>query len=173
MPTPVRFSPSVQISEEPLGLRRAEDRAVLQAIAAGLTALTGTHVHTSGQPDAVREAMNKAPSEHGGTCELRVQLAVDLEKQPVEDATVERKEAETPFVTVATLDVSPQPAWTPTESHRTEDSLAFNISHGLAAHQPLGIIIPARRETHVSSAQRRGQVNGCPMHEPTALAEVP
>lgn len=142
-------------------------------VSRGLTELTGTHVATSGRPDALREVMNEALVEHGGTWELRVQLCRDLDKQPVEDATVEWKEADTPFFTVATLQVAPQTAWTPMESNATEDALAFNVWHGLAAHRPLGNINRARREPYVNSAQRRGQVNGCPMHEPRALAEVP
>ncbi|WP_174279322.1 catalase family protein [Sphingomonas bacterium] len=137
-----------------------------------LTKLTGSHVQTSGRPDAIRETMNEELIEHGGTWELRVQLCRDLEKQPVEDATVEWKEADSPFQTVATLTVEPQLAWAPMESVKTEDSLAFNIWHGLAAHQPLGNINRARRGTYQHSADYRGRTNGCPMHEPKALAEV-
>lgn len=142
-------------------------------VSAGLTALTGSHVATSGRPDALREAMNEDLLEHGGTWELRVQLCRDLDKQPVEDATIEWKEADSPFVTVATVEVVPQTAWIAMESTRTEDALAFNIWHGLAAHQPLGNINRARNGTYVNSAARRGQVNNCPMHEPKTLAEVP
>lgn len=139
----------------------------------GLTALTGTTVATSGRPDALREAVNEGLVEHGGTWELRVQLCLDRDKQPVEDATVEWKDSDTPFHTVATLTVSPQIGWVPLESMKTDDALAFNVWHGLAAHQPLGNINRARRDTYKASAQRRGEVNGCPMHEQRALAEVP
>ena len=59
------------------------------------------------------------------------------------------------------------------ESTRTEDALSFSIWHGLAAHQPLGNINRARREPYRLSAEFRGQTNGCPMHEPKILAEVP
>ncbi len=142
-------------------------------VSPGLTALTGSHVHTSGRPDAIRETMNEELIAHGGTWELRAQLCRDLEKQPVEDATVEWKEADAPFVTVATLTVEPQLAWQPIESTRTEDALAFNIWHGLAAHQPLGQINRARKEPYERSAAFRGRANGCPMHEPKALADVP
>ena len=141
-------------------------------VSPGLTELTGTTVHTSGRPDAIRETMNEALVEHGGIWELRIQLARDLDRQPVEDATVEWKEADAPFVTVATLAVAPQIGWTPIESTRTEDALAFNIWHGLAAHRPLGNINRARNETYTQSAARRGSVNGCPMHEPRSLVEV-
>lgn len=141
-------------------------------VSPGLTELTGTTIHTSGRPDAIRTAMNEALVEHGGTWELRIQLARDLAKQPVEDATVEWKEADAPFVAVATLTVPPQIGWTPMESIRTEDALAFNVWHGLAAHRPLGNINRARNGTYAHSADRRGAVNGCPMHEARTLSEV-
>ena len=141
-------------------------------VSKGLTELTGSTIATTGRPDAIREAMNEALIEHGGTWELRIQLARDLDKQPVEDATIEWKEADAPFVTVATLEVAPQTAWSPMESTRTEDALAFNVWHGLAAHRPLGQINRARNGTYTASAQRRGAVNGCPMHEARSLSEV-
>ncbi|WP_419809424.1 catalase family protein [Sphingomonas sp.] len=137
-----------------------------------LTALTGAQIHTAGRPDAIREAMNEALAEHGGTWEVRVQLCLDPEKQPIEDSTVEWKQADTPFITVATLEIGPQPAWVPMESIVTEDRLAFNVWHGLADHQPLGNINRARREPYKQSAERRGRVNGCPMLEQKTLAEV-
>lgn len=141
-------------------------------VAPELTKLTGSHVHTGGRPDAIRETMNEELIAHGGTWELRVQLCRDLDKQPVEDATVEWKQADSPFVTVATVTVEPQLAWEPVASTQTEDALAFNIWHGLAAHQPLGQINRARREPYERSAAFRGRANGCPMHEPKVLADV-
>ena len=139
----------------------------------GLTKLTGSHVHTSGRPDAIREAVNEELIEHGGTWELRVQLCRDLEKQPVEDATVEWTAADSPFESVATLEVEPQLGWTPIASGKTDDALSFNVWHGLAAHRPLGNINRARNDPYRRSADFRGRTNGCPMHEPKALAEVP
>lgn len=141
-------------------------------VSTGLTTLTKTMVHTAGRPDALRTAVNEELIEHGGTWELRVQLCRDLDKQPVEDATVEWKTADSPFVTVATLVVEPQLAWEPIASTRTEDALAFNVWHGLAAHQPLGNINRARKDTYRRSAEFRRRTNGCPIHEPTALAEI-
>lgn len=142
-------------------------------VSEGLTSLTGTTVHTSGRPDAIRETMNEELVEHGGTWELRVQLCRDAEKQPIEDPTVEWKEADSPFVAAATLEVPPQIAYTPGATEKTEDALAFNIWHGLADHQPLGNINRARRETYQRSAKFRGGVNGCPMHEPRTLDQLP
>lgn len=142
-------------------------------VSESLTSLTGTHVNASGRPDALREAVSEAMIEAGGTWELRAQFCRDIEAMPVEDPTVEWKAADSPFVTVATLDVPPQLAWVSSDSEKTEDALAFNIWHGLAAHQPLGNINRARRETYEQSAALRGRANGCPMHQSAALADLP
>ena len=141
-------------------------------VSSGLTGLTGSHVATSGRPDAIRETVNEELIEHGGTWELRVQLCRDLEKQPVEDPTVEWTADDSPFQTVATLEVPPQLAWEQMASTKTDDALSFNVWHGLAAHQPLGNINRARKDTYKRSADFRGRVNGCPMHEPKALADI-
>ena len=138
-----------------------------------LVGLTGTTVNTSGRPDALREVVNAGLIEHGGVWELRVQLCRDLEKQPIDDPTIEWKADDTPYQTVATLTVEPQIGWTPLESTKTEQALAYNIWHGLAAHQPLGNINRARQETYKRAADFRGHHSGCPIHEPRSLAEVP
>jgi hypothetical protein len=44
--------------------------------------------------------------------------------------------------------------------------MSFSPWHGLAAHQPLGSVMRARKETYRASAKFRGERNGCPMHEP-------
>jgi catalase len=130
-------------------------------------------VNAHGRPDAIREAVNELLAEQGGVWELRVQLCTDLEKMPVENPTVVWDEKESPFRTVATLTVAPQPAWEPGISDRTEDALSFSPWHGLAAHQPLGGINRARKAPYQYSADYRSRVNGCPIHQPRALAELP
>lgn len=130
-------------------------------------------INAGGRPDAIREAVNELLAEQGGTWELRVQLCTDLEKMPVENPTTVWDEEESPFRTVATLTVEPQPAWEPGISDRTEDALSFSPWHGLTAHQPLGGVNRARKAPYKISADYRGRVNGCPMREPGALAELP
>jgi catalase len=130
-------------------------------------------INANGRPDAIREAVNELLAEQGGTWELRVQLCTDLDKMPIENPTVVWDEKESPFRTVATLTVEPQPAWEHGLSDRIEDALSFSPWHGLAAHQPLGGVNRARKSSYTYSADYRGRVNGCPIHEPHALAELP
>lgn len=129
-------------------------------------------IDASGRPDAIREAMNELLNEQGGTWELQVQLCTDLETMPVEDPTVVWDEEASPFRTIATLKVEPQPAWAYGASEKTEDALSFSPWHGLAAHRPLGGVNRARKSTYEYSADYRGKFNGCPVHEPAGLEEL-
>jgi len=144
----------------------------LQPVAKTLTELTGDTVNTADRPDALREVVNEVLVSQGGTWELKVQLNRDLDKMPVEDATQEWKEDDSPFQTVAVLEIPPQSSWVHGESDQLEDKLAYNIWHGLAAHRPLGGINRARNEPYKFSADYRGRFNGCPMHEPRTLADL-
>ncbi len=54
-----------------------------------------------------------------------------------------------------------------------DDALSYSIWHGIAAHRPLGNVNRARRDTYAHSAAFRGQFNGCPVHQPRALADLP
>ncbi|MET0363042.1 MAG: catalase family protein [Sphingobium sp.] len=129
-------------------------------------------IDAGGRPDAIREDVNDVLSAQGGTWDLRVQLCMNLETMPIEDPTVVWDEAQSPFRTVATLQVAPQTGWIPGESEATEDALSFSPWHGLAAHQPLGAVNRARKDSYVMSAHYRARFNGCPIHEPRALSEL-
>lgn len=128
-------------------------------------------IDASGRPDAIREAMNELLVEQGGTWELRVQLNTDLDAMPIEDPTVVWDEETSPFRTVAIVEAIPQQAWEYGVSEKTEDALSFSPWHGLAAHQPLGGINRARKSPYEFSADYRARFNGCPIHEPGAVAE--
>jgi hypothetical protein len=103
---------------------------------------------------------------------LRIQLNTDLETMPIEDASIVWDEALSPFVTVGTLDMPPQLSWEHGTSDRTDDALSYGIWHGIVAHQPLGGINRARKETYELSADFRGSFNGCPLHQPAKLSEL-
>lgn len=144
----------------------------LVPVSQGFTEVTGDIVSTHNRPDALREVVNEIMDEQGGRWEFRVQLCTDLEAMPVEDPTVRWDEEASPFRTVATFEVGPQPAWEYGSSDSIEDKLAFSPWHGLAAHRPLGAINRARKETYDFSADYRGEFNGCPMHAARSLEDV-
>jgi hypothetical protein len=135
-------------------------------VSADLTAQTGTTIDASGRPDALREVMRAETQVLEMVWELRVQLCRDLEKQPVEDPTVEWQEADSPFQTVATIRAPRQDSWAAERVRRVDEEMRFSVWLGLEAHRPLGNINRARKAPYEHSAAFRERFNGCPIHEP-------
>ena len=105
--------------------------------------------------------------------DFRVQLCTDLEKMPVEDASVRWPEKESSYLSVARLALPKQEAYSPARQPYFDDVLAFRPAHALEAHRPLGSIMRARLKTYAAlSAFRHGR-NGKPEREPCSIDEVP
>ncbi|MET0281143.1 MAG: catalase family protein [Steroidobacteraceae bacterium] len=138
----------------------------LRPLTPALIALTGEKIDTRGRPNAIREEIQSSMTDIDGQWAFEVQLCRDLEKQPVEDPSVEWKEEEAPFVQVATLRLPPQDSWDAARVARVNDETRFSVWTGLAAHQPLGNINRARKATYQHSADFRATANRCPIHEP-------
>jgi hypothetical protein len=145
----------------------------LAPMSPNLTDLTGDKINTSDRPDALREDMRDTLIEADSIWELRVQLCTDLEKMPVEDASALWDEKLSPFRAVARLTVPAQVGWEQGVSNSKENGTSFNPWHGIAAFQPLGGINRARKPVYDQSVAFRGSHNGCPIHEPRSLAEIP
>lgn len=139
---------------------------------AALRALTDAKVDLD-DPDGLRAAVVAFFSTQGGEWEVRVQLCTDIGKMPIEDASVEWDEDESPYVTVARLVAEPQPAWTAARSAVVDDRLAFSPWHGIAAHRPLGSVNRARKPAYERSKRFRAEHNGVAIDEPTKEATLP
>lgn len=135
-------------------------------VSAELIALTDKKIDLDGNPDGLRTAVQDFFAANSGTWEVRIQLATDLEKMPIEDASVEWPEDVSPFVTVARINVPIQQSWSKPLETEIDDGMAFSPWHGLAAHRPLGGIMRVRKPSYELSSRFRGQHNGCPMSEP-------
>lgn len=90
--------------------------------------------------------------------DLRVQFFVDATRTPIEDASVEWRESDSPFVTVATLVLPKQDA---TSSEGVElreriESMSFDPWHAVTELKPLGNIMRARNHAYRLSTQERG-----------------
>jgi len=105
--------------------------------------------------------------------ELRVQLCTDLEKMPVEDASVEWTEDLSPSLPIAQLTVQTQNAYSDARRIWVDEELSFNPWHGLVAHRPLGNIMRARFQSYQASSQYRHTAEGRPMVEPRSIDEMP
>ena len=131
-----------------------------------LTSITKKEIDAPNRPDAIRQNVKGEMLLIDGVWELRVQLCRDLEKQPIEDPTVEWKEEDSPFQTVATIHAGRQDSWDAGQVQKVNEEMRFSPWIGLAAHQPLGNINRARKEPYEHSAEYRVRFNGCPIHEP-------
>ncbi len=74
-----------------------------------LMALTDKAVDLKDKPDGLREAVKAFFLENDASWEVRIQLATDLEKMPVEDASAIWPEDLSPYVAVAQIDVPANP----------------------------------------------------------------
>ncbi len=138
----------------------------LKPVSSDLTKRTGTEIDTSVREDAIRETVQAEMQQTVGEWEFQVQLCRDIEAQPIEDPTVEWKEDEAPFETVATIMARPQDSWSDERVQKVDEKMRFSVWTGLADHQPLGAINRARKETYRHSADFRAKFNRCPYHEP-------
>lgn len=130
-------------------------------------------IDASDDGDAFRHAVVAFCRQHAAEFDLRVQLATDLARMPIEDATVEWPEDESPYRTAARLVFPPQDAYGAARRACFEDALTFRPSHGLAAHRPLGSIMRARLKVYGALSRLRHARNGTTAREPASAGEVP
>jgi len=109
---------------------------------------------------------------------LRAQLCTDLEKMPVEDASVEwpggESDEEPRFWRLGriVLPAHQQPN-SPARQHYGEDILSFTPWRCLAAHRPLGSIMRLRKKVYDISSADRHLRTGQPRTEPQDIRELP
>lgn len=126
---------------------------------ATLDNLAEINIDTSDDHDAFRTAMIDHFATHGAEFELRVQLATNLDDMPVEDASKEWSEKDSPYRTVARVTLAPQSAWS--SAHEAEsDRLSFRPANSLAAHRPLGQVMRARLFVYEKLVALRHSMNG-------------
>jgi CheY-like chemotaxis protein len=123
----------------------------------------------NGLRNAVVEFFRTHPAEYV----IAIQLCTDLDRMPVENATVEWPEDESPYRPVARLILPPQDAYSPSRVSTIDEDLLFCPAHSLAAHRPLGSIMRARMKAYEVLGNARRQDNGRPVKEPRSLAEIP
>lgn len=145
-------------------------KVAIAPVSAELVALSGQGLRLSGHPDAIRESVQRHFQALPGVWELRVQLATDIDRMPIEDAATEWPEDESPYVPVARITALPQDTWTDEQRRTIEDRSAFSPWIGLAAHRPLGSIMRARRPAYVAARDHRARANDVTIEEPAVDA---
>ena len=137
-----------------------------------LLALKDEKVDLKDRPDGLRDAMLDYFARNGGDWELRVQFCRDIEKQPIDDTSVEWKEEDTPYIPVARIHVDAQTAWSEARTRAVDDGMAFSVWHGLAAHRPIGSVNRIRKAVYESSKRFRAEHNNVTISEPGSIDDV-
>ena len=116
----------------------------------------------NGLRNAVAEYLRDRPAEFV----VAVQLCTDLDRMPIEDASVEWPEDESPYRPVARLILPPQPAHDAERESSIDEDMSFCPAHSLTAHRPLGSIMRARMHAYEALGRKRREINGRPVREP-------
>lgn len=138
-----------------------------------LQALSGQTVDLDDRPNGLREEVIAHFAKYGGEWELRVQFCTDLERMPIEDASVVWSEEESPYIAVARIHAEPQEAWSDALHIAVDDGMSFSPWHGLAAHRPIGSIMRVRKEAYKLSVELRAARNGVDIREPKDMSCLP
>jgi catalase len=109
------------------------------------------------EADAMRLMLEETLRTQEVRFEFQVQLRTSEQTMPIEDASIEWPENESPFRTVAYL-ILPQQEIGLLRQQEDYKNLSFNVWHAIAAHRPLGGINRVRRWAYaLSSTWRRQQ----------------
>lgn len=112
------------------------------------------------------ESMRRHLLRHDATFDFCVQFQQDDVKTPLEDCSVEWKEADAPFIKVAQLRI-PAQNFKADKRSRLSEMLAYSPDHGLEAHRALGAINEARCRIYRELSAFRHVKNRMPEHVPT------
>jgi hypothetical protein len=115
--------------------------------------------YRSSMPDSLtdtylRDAMSAHLAKAEGCFDFMIQFQVDRDRMPIEDATVEWREEESPYHRVATVRIPKQRIDDPQRVGLCENA-AFNPWNCLSEHRPLGSLNRARREIYRALAEFR------------------
>jgi hypothetical protein len=117
---------------------------------------------TATGPDLLRQNLQATLNERAACFDFSVQLRTQPGKMPIEDATAEWKESDSPFIKVARIDIPKQAA----EQGEACEVRSFTPWHSIAEHRPLGGIQRVRKAVYQEISTLRHQLNGQPRVEP-------
>ena len=134
--------------------------------------LTGHDIKGDGF-SAMRDAVGEFFANNDATYTLCVQLMRDVDKMPIEDASVLWDEELSPMLPIATFHFEAQQPYTNARQVYGDDVLSFNPWNGVAAHRPLGSIMRVRKDAYERSTQFRHERNQCERREPNTHGDIP
>ena len=109
-------------------------------------------------PDFLRKIMAKELINSEGCFKFMVQLQDPNKYMPIEDPSIEWKESDSPFITVAKITI-PKQAFDTQEQQLFCENLSYSPWNSLAEHRPIGELNRIRREVYEASSKYRHEKN--------------
>ncbi|MEG3166608.1 hypothetical protein U1737_00185 [Sphingomonas sp. LB3N6] len=123
--------------------------------------------------DGFRHAAVRYSGEHDAVFELRVQLWADAETQPIEDTSVDWPEEDSRYLTVGTIRIPRQEAYSASRVQYFDDVMTFRPARSLAAHRPLGSVMRARLQVYRALSALRHRDNGVAEQNTASIDQIP
>jgi len=139
-------------------------------LSASVAALTGQEVEIAGNDSRYRDLVVEFFKTQSATYEVRAQMCTDIDKMPIEDASVEWPGDHLPL---GTLTFGMQDAYSPARRVYADDVLSFNPWQGIEEHRPLGSIMRSRIRAYEASTRFRHAMNMQTRVEPREIAAIP
>jgi hypothetical protein len=130
-------------------------RAIKYAI---IPRLEKSTLKTTLSDNYLREAMVDTLARQSVTFDFAIQFQTDPINMPTEDASVIWSEKESPFITVATIDI-PKQVFTSPAQEAFARNLTLNPWHTLPMHRPLGNQNRARKTIYLATSKVRQDIN--------------
>jgi catalase len=109
-------------------------------------------------PDFLRETMAGELMKAEACFNFMVQIQDADKYMPIEDPSIEWRESESPYITIATIKIPAQSFDTDEQQQFCED-LSFSPWHTLAAHRPIGQLNRIRKQVYEASSRYRHETN--------------
>ena len=155
-------------------LRYGDYIAKLSAVpvSTSLQPLVGKTIDTQA-PSVLRDLIVEFFRQQAAEYELRAQLCRNLETMPIEDASLEWSEQDSPYQAIAKITIPVQEAYSPARRVYVDEVLSFNAWHCIPEHRPLGSIQRVRRQVYEASSRYRHEMNQQRKVEPRSIEEMP
>lgn len=105
--------------------------------------------------------------------ELRAQLWVDAEAQPIEDTSVDWPTRVSEYRTIATIRLPRQAAYRPDRVRYFDEVMTFRPAHALEAHRPLGGVMRARMQVYRALSDFRHRETGIAAVNTATITDIP
>jgi len=160
-------------SQAPIRFGEYVAKVAAVPVSSAQLALTEWRLDPKQDEDGFRHAATDFFRTQDAVYELRAQLWSDAKSQPIEDASVEWSETETPFRTIGTIQLPRQDAYGAERVRYFDEVMTFRPAHSLEAHRPLGSVMRARLQVYKALSDFRHQENGTVARATAGIAEIP